>query len=76
MTIAVPGLRPAVISAELQECLSEYLRFRHLFRNLYGFELRWSRLQELGVNLEKVLALFTKDINDFMIFLRDMQQNL
>ncbi|MBI2265735.1 MAG: hypothetical protein HYU64_11260, partial [Armatimonadetes bacterium] len=41
MSLAVEGLRPSVISEGAKSKLSEFLRFRHLFRNIYGFELKW-----------------------------------
>ena len=47
MTLKIPGLRPAVISKELKEALDEYLRFRHVFRNVYGYLLEWKRMKGL-----------------------------
>jgi len=41
MTIPIEGIRPQVIDEKLENDLEEYLRFRHLFRNIYGFELKW-----------------------------------
>lgn len=32
-----PQIRPAVISEETRESLDEYLRFRHVVRNIYAF---------------------------------------
>lgn len=40
MAFPCKGVRNPVISKSLFEKLKEYLRFRHLFRNLYGFELK------------------------------------
>lgn len=48
MKIDVPGLRPAVITAELEEPLDELRRFRHLFRNLYKSQLKPARVQEVS----------------------------
>jgi hypothetical protein len=36
-----------VLRAELEGPLLEHLRFRHLYRNLYSFELTWGRVREL-----------------------------
>lgn len=47
MTIEIKGIRPPVISKELAAELDEYLSFRHLFRNIYGFELESKRLENL-----------------------------
>jgi hypothetical protein len=47
MSTDIPDVRPPVISQDLERDLSEYLRFRHLFRNIYGFDLRWALLDRL-----------------------------
>lgn len=41
MARELPGVRPAVLSEPTARQLVEYLRFRHLFRHRYGFELEW-----------------------------------
>lgn len=40
-------VRPAALDHEMIQQLDEYLRFRHLFRNMYGFDLEWERCREL-----------------------------
>ncbi len=52
------------------------LRFRHLFRNIYGFELRWNRIEELGHGLTEILYALRQDIERFLGFLTSMQENL
>lgn len=47
MSLDLPGVRPPVLSGATAAALAEYLRFRHLYRNLYGFELDWARLAPL-----------------------------
>jgi hypothetical protein len=69
MTIAIPTLREAVISKDLAEELDEFLRFRHLFRNIYGFELRWARCKELTKRLSVVLQKLTSQLHEFFQFL-------
>ena len=76
MALALSGVRPAVISGETRERLSDYLRFRHLFRNIYGFELRWNRIEELGHGLTEILYALRQDIERFLGFLTSMQENL
>lgn len=48
---------PPVIAAELRERLKEYLGFRHLFRNIYGIELKWDKLKDLLILLTTVGGL-------------------
>ena len=61
----VETVRPAVVRSELSERLREYLRFRHLFRNVYGFELRWELCRELAEGVEGVLERFKGDMESF-----------
>lgn len=48
MKIAIPGIRPALITPELIEPLDELRRFRHLFRNTYKSRLRKARVCEVS----------------------------
>ena len=66
----IQGVRPAVLSPRLVSTLKEYLRFRHLFRNIYGFELEWQKIQELVRSLAETHGLFTKDMAAFLDFLK------
>ena len=47
MTIEMKGIRPQVITEDLAAELDDYLSFRHVFRNIYGFELKGERLDRL-----------------------------
>lgn len=49
------GIRGAVINEDLLGKLKEFLRFRHLFRNIYGFELKWNRFEKLSRSLSGIL---------------------
>lgn len=66
MTIEVKGLRPAVVSKKLAAGLDEYLAFRHLFRNIYGFELESERLDRLAENFNKIVSQFSREIKGFI----------
>ena len=70
MTIPVEGLRPRVISQEIAAELDEFLAFRHLFRNIYGFELKGSRIDNLSEKFEKVSKQFETEIRNFLEVLR------
>lgn len=69
MTLDLPGLRPPLLRTETAHALQEFLRFRHLFRNLYGFELEWSRLRALLERLPTTWAAVQTDLERFVAFL-------
>lgn len=69
MLVAVSDRRPPVLTSDLGETLSEYLSFRHLFRNIYGFELKWERCQELSEKLQSVHEKVVAQLNQFEDFL-------
>ena len=60
------GLRNGVISEELMRELKEFLRFRHLFRHIYGFELKWERIEPLCLRMESVVEKLKEEINRFL----------
>lgn len=74
MAAPLEDRRPAVITEELKERLGEYLRFRHLFRYLYGFELRWARCQELLSDLPEIKAEFQRQLQQFLAFLHSLKK--
>ena len=69
MTVAIPGRRPAVLDQTLAATLLEFLRFRHLFRNIYGFDLDWSRIEPLLLELPVVINSFLERIDVFRAYL-------
>lgn len=66
MSLPVEGIREVVISENLLEKFKEYLRFRHLFRNIYGFELKWKRFKKLSLSLSAVLAELKENLKIFI----------
>lgn len=66
MTKPYQGLRDAVIPEELCNDLKEYLRFRHLFRHIYGFEIKWERFGGLCQRLDGVFIIFKTEIDRFI----------
>ncbi len=62
----IQGVRGEIISENLLNKLKEFLRFRHLFRHIYGFELKWNRIKPLCIDLEQLLDHLRKEINDFL----------
>lgn len=47
MNVEVPGVRPTVLSVESVWALDEYLRFRHVVRNVYTFNFDPERIERL-----------------------------
>lgn len=72
MTLDLDEVRPAVISKKLYDQLIPYLRFRHLFRNLYGFELDWERMKELDENLSRISSQWLKEIHAFLDWMKSV----
>ena len=70
MASEVPGVRPAVVSRELASTLDEYLGFRHVFRNIYGFELEGERLSRLARELPATSRRVEDGLRAFVTFLR------
>ena len=66
MTVEIKGIRPQVISEELAAELDDYLSFRHVFRNIYGFELKGERLDRLVDKFNKVSNKFKNEIMNFL----------
>lgn len=62
MTLNIENLRSAVISKSTAKELEEYLRFRHLFRKRYGFDLQWENIKTLLIKLPRVYEALEKDL--------------
>jgi len=54
------------IEEELASELDEYIAFRHLFRNIYRFELDSKRLDDLIERFPDVVDKFNKEITIFL----------
>lgn len=66
VTHGIEKLRPPVITEQMAADLSEYLEFRHVFRNIYGFELLGDRLIRLKARYLAVFETFIKEIETFL----------
>lgn len=69
MSLEIPGVRPALIDAALAEELADYLRFRHVFRNVYGSLLQAERMRPLEERLPRVLAAFLTQVRTFLAWM-------
>jgi predicted nucleotidyltransferase len=56
----------SIIDHSLALRLLDYLKFRHLFRNLYGSKLDWNRLRRLADVVSDTLESFRKQIHSFL----------
>ncbi|NPV06389.1 MAG: hypothetical protein HPY83_00325 [Anaerolineae bacterium] len=71
MGLFLKRVRPAVLSPETVKRLDEYLRFRHVVRNVYALELDPERLLPLVHHLRPVFGLVRQDLLEFAFFLED-----
>ena len=69
MSAEMSNTRPPVIGRDTRDCLDEYRGFRHVVRNVYTFNLRPSRLQELVEELPSCYTALVQDMNTFCDFL-------
>lgn len=60
------GRKEVIISKELLEKLKEFLKFRHLFRHIYGFELKWNRIKPLCFEIEDTFKKLKQEINKLL----------
>ena len=74
MELNIEGNRPAVLEHEFAARLHEYLRFRHLFRHSYGYELEWGKLQPLVERLEMSKTELSQQLNKFLLALTSEQK--
>jgi len=74
MTLNVPGLRVSVISTDTAQKLNHYRSFRHVFRNVYGFELSFNRIKELLELLPDTSVSIKKDLDNFICQMRTIYE--
>lgn len=75
MTHDLPRLRPPVLRADTRDALEDYLRFRHLFRSMYGHRLQWERVRELLEGVAAVHRLLEEDLDDAGAFLEALAED-
>ena len=68
--------RPAVVTVETASHLQEYLAFRHVVRNIYGFELDPQRVERLVAGYPSVWHQFETQVRDFVNWLRTLADQL
>ncbi len=53
---------------ELTNRLLDYLKFRHMFRHAYSFELKWTRMQHLVAGLNQAFIDFLSTLKGYYNF--------
>ena len=69
MGLDLPKVRPPVLSSESIQSLDEYLRFRHVVRNVYTFSFDPERIGRLVTELEAVFDQIRQELSVFAEFL-------
>lgn len=75
MAIAHKG-RPALISSQTAQSLQKYLAFRHVVRNIYGYELEADRITQLINEYETVWHQFETEMRKFIEWLKSTADQL
>lgn len=65
----IKRVRPSVISQETRFALDEFRALRHIIRNVYAFNLRPARLDELVNKLPSCFEITATDLLNFAQFL-------
>jgi hypothetical protein len=69
MGVAVSRVRPSVLSGITIKALDEYLRFRHVVRNVYAFEFDVERIEHLTQGSRLAFEKVRNELSTFAEFL-------
>jgi hypothetical protein len=58
--------RPQIFREELRIPLNDYLQFRHFVRHTYGFQLKWSKMNNILFDMKIIWEEIKEDINIFL----------
>ena len=75
MQVTLSQLRPPVLSAETIKALDEFLRFRHVVRNIYTFEFESQRIELLVQRLRPCFERVQNELLSFANFLEQLAQD-
>lgn len=68
----LPDLRPPVLSLEVANQLDEFLRFRHVLRNVYAFQFDPERIARLVNQLRPTWIQLQTELTTFAAFLEQV----
>ncbi len=74
MNVALPQIRPQVLSTGTIKTVDEYLRFRHVVRNIYTFEFDPERIKHLVQHLRPAFKQVQTELLAFADFLDKLVQ--
>lgn len=69
MQTEINNVRPPVLSKEAGQLLDEFLRFRHVVRNIYAFNFDAERVQRLVEQMQPTLKQVHLELLTFISFL-------
>jgi hypothetical protein len=75
MAVSLPQIRPQVLSAEAAKAIDEYLRFRHIVRNIYTLEFDPARIEDLVRRLRPSFERTRIELLAFADFLEQLIQS-
>ena len=75
MSLDVPNVRPLVLPADMTRCLDEYLRFRHVVRNVYAFDFDAERIGQLAAGLGPCFEITRDALLAFAEFVEGLAQS-
>ena len=72
MALDILEIRPPVLREETRDRLDTFLRFRHIFRNLYAFNLQWEKVKGLAEAVPEAWSALHTDLEGFVAALEDL----
>jgi hypothetical protein len=72
MGLDLPKVRPPVLTSNAIQLLDEYLRFRHVVRNVYTFSFDPERVGRLVRELAGTFKTVQQELTDFANFLEQV----
>lgn len=74
MCLDLPAIRPRVLTEETCRALEDFLRFRHVVRNIYAFQFDAERVNQLTQEARVLLNRITEELEHFKVFLTQIAQ--
>lgn len=71
LTVAIEGVRPALLSPECYRFLDNLRAFRHFFRHAYSFELDERKVRLVLDDALKLKDLYRGDLDRFLLALEE-----